>query len=478
MHILLLILSYQISPFSINPYNFMYSDLITFENNQNYYILNFSHLLYLAKYLSTQPYQSITYNVIKPRPRSSAVILIMLLMCGDTGSLINPGPISRNVAEKCGICVNNLRSNSRILSCIDCNIKVHKKCEQANISNSYICNLCSYKLLPFNNIFDVNFEYNANILGTNDVNSIADGSNRLSDENFECFKKKGLHFLHANARSIFHKLPELKIIAKHSKAAVIAISETWLDDTYTDACVNIDGYNIVRRDREGHAGGVCAYIREDLAYNTRSDLCNPDLEDLWFEILLPKSKPLYIGVCYRTNDNTKCFECLDNTLSKLRSDCDLVVLGDFNVCLIKNKGKLGKSYRQFLNFFSCKQLIEEPTRITENSSSLLDHIFTNNVNKIYQSGVLNVGLSDHLIIFCSRKVIRGQIGKHKTIKIRSMKNYSPLEFINKLRMINWANVTNCTDVNLAWENFKSIFLQILDEVAPTKQIRIKNRTEP
>ena len=28
----------------------------------------------------------------------------------------------------------------------------------------------------------------------------------------------------------------------------------------------IDGYNLIRRDRDGHAGGVCAYIREDLAY--------------------------------------------------------------------------------------------------------------------------------------------------------------------------------------------------------------------
>ena len=77
-------------------------------------------------------------------------------------------------------------------------------------------------------------------------------------------------------------MSDLKIVAKNSNAAVIGITETWLDSTYTDSCVSIDGYNLVRRDRDGHAGGVCAYIRDDLAFNVRQDLNNRDLEDLWF----------------------------------------------------------------------------------------------------------------------------------------------------------------------------------------------------
>ena len=273
-------------------------------------------------------------------------------------------------------------------------------------------------------------------------------------------------------------MSDLKIVAKISNAAVIGITETWLDNTYTDSCVSIDGYNLVRRDRDGHAGGVCAYIRDDLAFNVRQDLNNCDLEDLWFEILLPKSKPLYIGICYRTNNNIKFLDCLENTLSKLRSDCDFLILGDINICLKKNKSRICNDYKKLLRLFGCKQLIESPTRITETCSSLLDHIITNNSEKICQSGVLDIGLSDHLITFCSRKIIRGQIGKHKTIKIRSLKNYSVHDFLNKLRNVDWSNVKNCSDVNDAWYKFKSIFLKILDEVAPIKHVRIKTRTEP
>ena len=234
----------------------------------------------------------------------------------------------------------------------------------------------------------------------------------------------------------------------------------------------------MRNDRQSHAGGVCAYIREDLSYKRRFDLNNPDQEDIWFELLLPKSKPLYIGVIYRPDRNKNCFNYLEATLSNLRSDCDLLVLGDFNLCLMKNKSNLHKQYEEVLNVFNCKQLIKEVTRETDSSSSCLDHIFTNNAEKCCQAGVIKSGLSDHYITFSTRKIIRGQIGKHNTVKIRSLKNYSTEEFLNKLHEVDWSSVTECDNVNDAWENFKNIFTPILNSIAPIKEVRIKSRTEP
>ena len=405
--------------------------------------------LYLSKLVSKQHYQSECLVSVKSYPRSAIMILLMLLICGDTGTLTNPGPVNMNNTNTCNL------SHSNLLS----------------------CNICSLNLLPFNN---VNINGTSPLdTGSSFMNLINNGQTDLGDKKkYECFAKKGLHFIHANVRSIFHKLSDLKIIANNSRAAVIGITETWLDSSYTDACVAIDGYNLIRRDREGHAGGVCAYIRDDLAYNICQDFNNSDLEDLWFEILLPKSKPLYVGICYRTNDNKKFVECLENTFTKLRSDCDLLLLGDINICLLKNTNILCNEYKKLLRSFGCKQIIESPTRITDTCKSLLDHIITNNTEKIYQSGVLDIGLSDHLITFCSRKIIRGLVGKHKTIKIRSLKNYSAISLLNHLRNIDWSTVTNCYDVNEAWYNFKTRFIEVLDVVAPIKHIRIKSRTEP
>ena len=52
---------------------------------------------------------------------------------------------------------------------------------------------------------------------------------------------KGMHFIHVNARSILPKMSELRIMAKESKAAVIAISEIWLDSSVTNSEIQIEG---------------------------------------------------------------------------------------------------------------------------------------------------------------------------------------------------------------------------------------------
>ena len=50
-------------------------------------------------------------------------------------------------------------------------------------------------------------------------------------DDFDCFKKRGLHFIHLNARSILPKMEELDILALSTNAAIIAVTETWLDNT-------------------------------------------------------------------------------------------------------------------------------------------------------------------------------------------------------------------------------------------------------
>ena len=48
--------------------------------------------------------------------------------------------------------------------------------------------------------------------------------------------------------------------------------------------------------------------------------------------------------------------------------------------------------------FGLTQLIEEPTRTTDKTSTLLDHILVNTPSKVVQSGVLGKCISDHDIM--------------------------------------------------------------------------------
>lgn len=53
------------------------------------------------------------------------------------------------------------------------------------------------------------------------------GDNQPDDENSGVFKRKGMHFIHLNARSLVPKISDLRLIAKEYKATVTAITETW-----------------------------------------------------------------------------------------------------------------------------------------------------------------------------------------------------------------------------------------------------------
>ena len=197
------------------------------------------------------------------------------------------------------------------------------------------------------------------------------------------------------------------------------------------------------------------YIQSDLEYNPRDDLQNKFLEDLWLELLLPKTKPILVGTCYRAPNNTNAIYCMENTLSKLRYDCDTILMGDFNFCLLKNKTI---KFSQLLNDNGFTHQINSPTHVTNTSSSLIDHIYVNNYDKISQSGVLETGISDHFVTYCTRKVIRGQVGIHNKIKLRSMKHYNKETFIEKLNSCDWSVVSQIVDdVDLAWENLAQCY---------------------
>ena len=73
----------------------------------------------------------------------------------------------------------------------------------------------------------------------------------LEDET-QFFKKKGLHFVHLNCKSLLSKIDEIREFVLHNKPHVICFSETKLDSTVTGSEVLIDGYSSIRRDRNRH----------------------------------------------------------------------------------------------------------------------------------------------------------------------------------------------------------------------------------
>ena len=126
--------------------------------------------------------------------------------------------------------------------------------------------------------------------------------------------KKGVNFISLNVRSLLSKLSEIKRMLQLSSASVLALNETWLDASISDDEIGIEGYTVVRKDRNRHGGGVLLYIKEDLAFNTRMDLSHDGLEAIWVKLLLPKSRGILVGSIYRAPQDGNFLEKLEGSL--------------------------------------------------------------------------------------------------------------------------------------------------------------------
>ena len=84
--------------------------------------------------------------------------------------------------------------------------------------------------------------------------------------------------IHINARSLLPKMSEIRLLATKTKAAVISITESWLDESVINAEVNIHDYCVVRPDRNRHDGGMCTFVRSDIAFLQLNNLHSKTLK--------------------------------------------------------------------------------------------------------------------------------------------------------------------------------------------------------
>ena len=79
--------------------------------------------------------------------------------------------------------------------------------------------------------------------------------------------------------------------------------------------------------------------------------------------------------------------------------------------------------------------VKEPTWITCSTSRLPDHILTNSSEKLSQKGVIDVGISDHQLIYGTKKIKRIKYNMHNQTQVRSLEKYSAEIFTNALKTV-------------------------------------------
>ena len=127
---------------------------------------------------------------------------------------------------------------------------------------------------------------------------------------------------------------------------------------------------------------------------------------------------------------------------------------------------------------SLKQVISEPTRVTSTSSTLIDHIYTNNEWNIRHSSVIRLSMSDHYLNYAIRKTgITPDVKRHKI----NFTDYSKLTAQN-IRPVftgtDWGDVTFAPSVDAMIQNFNTKYTSLVRSLTKQKTRFVKTDSVP
>ena len=286
-----------------------------------------------------------------------------------------------------------------------------------------------------------------------------------TDEREKSNFDSNLKVAHLNIRSLKNRshIVQMRDLMREKDYDIFAVSESWLNSTVTNAEIEMEGYKVTRLDRlDKIGGGVCVYTRATLKVKRLKDISGiseSGFHQLWMQVQLNHLKSFVFCVTYRPDYcPVSCFvdDFMDNYSQALTLGKPLLITGDLNCNLLEPGCSEAVALLDFCKSVNLTQLINEPTRVTETSSTLLDVIITSNVNLVESFGVLPCHISDHYLVHVTLKL---KILKPppRFVKMRSFRHYDGQQFVADLVRIPWDEVALVDDVSEMLDNFNNKF---------------------
>ena len=300
----------------------------------------------------------------------------------------------------------------------------------------------------------------------------------------------GLRVLHINCRSFLPKKDEIMWITLSSNIDVLCLTETWLNETTSNAEILFDGYTLLRKDRiDKGGGGVAIYIKQSLQFIERPNIISDNmLEMLWAEIILKDSKDNFLVSClYRPPNAPPIYynAIIDSLQLACNEDKPFMVLGDLNINYQLDENLHSNHIYMMEQLFSLTQLITDPTRVTNHSSTLIDVILTTCPSKHLTSGVYESNLSDHYMVYTEVNILPEK-RPHKEVRFRNYNHFNTESFLHECHMLHeelfidsksshLKYQTPSDKLEFLWNKWKNTFVQLSDKHAPFKITRMKQR---
>ena len=205
--------------------------------------------------------------------------------------------------------------------------------------------------------------------------------------NLLAHKLDSLSFFHLNINSLSKHFDNLLTLCNDLKTQfkIIALTETRL--TSLNKSLNnfsFSEYSFLSNESEAAAGGTALFINNSINYKVRMDFSNffylsRQLESTFVEIIQAQRSNIIVGCIYKHPGlstsifNTKFLAPLLDKINREKKD--VVLLGDFNINLLHHDSNtVVSSFVDILDSNFILPTINIPTRITNNTKSLIDNI--------------------------------------------------------------------------------------------------------
>ena len=153
------------------------------------------------------------------------------------------------------------------------------------------------------------------------------------------------------------------------------------------------------------------------------------------------------------------------------------VMGDLNIDLLKSEScDYTRRFLEILFTSSYVPLVLRPTRITQHTATLIDNIFTNDIETIDSSinGIIFSDISDHLsIVHVRRSKTHKKIMPIKDFNFKRNMNVSRIKiFTETIKDTTWEHVLSCNDTTESYNEFLKIFSTAYEKSFPLTQKKI------
>ncbi len=294
-----------------------------------------------------------------------------------------------------------------------------------------------------------------------------------------------------NTQSLFAKHNDLSCFIYNLNnqnifPTAIALQETWLNSKINLDHIKLNEYNWTGKNRtNSRGGGIGFYIynkfkHEELFENFFREGI---FESMCLKISHNNLQFIMINIYRPPHENSQQLEEFFNILSNLMHQVNginlpIFICGDVNLNIFETYSTSNAC--RFVDIMTTNGFINtqlRATRVTMHSFSLIDVFFVKNYIPNHEKSLTIISdISDHFIL-CN--IFKTKIPKQKSndsFEKRALFEENLRSLSEALNRQNWDEITQATDVNLAYNKFYEIFGALYDVHCPKKTIKSKKKT--